>query len=640
MRCPLAVLVAALLVPAAAASAAEPLLPFPNDHLTVADKHTATGLRIEVSRAKMPANDQGVRMDPTDINRFDGFSPGSVLLIKVPGLDTPAALARTGAVSLADLARYTAKAAPVVVLDARTHRRWPVWVELDSNADTPGHTLVEIHPAKNFLEGHRYVVGLRNLRNAAGKVLKPAKAVRDKKLLKVLAAARFPTKGLYASWTFTVASRRSLSERMLAIRNDAFAQLGDTNLADGKVQGTAPKFNVTAITDFTTDQDPKIARRVTGTFQVPCYLDQQGCPPGARFHLDPKTGLPTQLPGNEMTADFRCIVPRSASAGAPARLSLYGHGLLGSDSEVEAGNVKDMANEHDIVFCATNWAGMSSEDVPNAVSVLKDTSGMPTIADRLQQGMLNFLYLGRLMIHKDGLPANAAFANLVDPSSLYYDGNSQGGIMGGALTPFAPDFTHAALGVPAMNYSVLLPRSADWTSYSLVFNPAHPDQLERPLVLDLLQLMWDRGEADGYAQHMTTHPYAGTPAHQVLMQPAVGDFQVSTFQAEVEARTIGASARAPVAALGRLPEKTQLWGIPRIKAFPFSGSAIVLWDSGPGHNGVAPLTNVPSSVGSDPHENPRSTPAARDQKSAFLMPGGKVIEVCGAGPCLTAAYTP
>ncbi len=33
------------------------------------------------------------------------------------------------------------------------------------------------------------------------------------------------------------------------------------------------------------------------------------------------------------------------------------------------------------------------------------------------------------------------------------------GILGGALTAIAPDFTRAALGVPAMNYSVLLPRS-------------------------------------------------------------------------------------------------------------------------------------------------------------------------------------
>jgi hypothetical protein len=340
-----------------------------------------------------------------------------------------------------------------------------------------------------------------------------------------------------------------------------------------------------------------------------------------------------------MTASFICNVPRSATAAAPARLSLYGHGLLGSNSEVNADNVQAMAFEHDMVFCATTWAGMSKEDIPNAINVLRDGSNMPTIADRLQQGILDTLYLGRLMIHPDGLPANSAFAGIVDTGRLYFDGNSQGGIMGGATTPFAPDYTRAVLGVPGMNYSVLLNRSKDWTTYAAVFDPAYPNERERPLVLDLLQLMWDRGEADGYAQHMTTHPYANTPAHAVLLHPAVGDQQVSTFQAEVEARTIGASARRPAADPGRLPSP-QLWGIPAIKTFPFAGSAIVMWDSGPGNNGPAPLTNLAPGVGQDPHEHPRATKAAREQKSAFLQPDGKVVEVCGTAPCHTDFYKP
>jgi len=607
MRAPAVVLT--LLATAAAPAAAAPtpkLLPFPNNKFTVKDKSTATGIRLNLQSGQMPKNKDGVPLDPTDINRFDGFSPGSVILVRVPSVSTPAQLAKLHAVSLADIGAYTKKKAPVTVTDAKSHKRWPIWVELDSNATSAATTLVEIHPAKNFLEGHTYVVNM-------GRRHKP--------------------------WRFTVASGRSLSERMLAIRNDAFKQLGDTTLADGKVDGAAPKFNVTAIDTFTPDQNADIATRVTGTFQVPCYLDDQGCGPGGKFNLDPKTGLPAQLPGNEITAPFDCVIPRSASGAAPARVSLYGHGLLGKETEVEAGNVEDMAFEHDIVFCATKWAGMSADDVPNAISVLNDGSRMPTIADRLQQGMLDFLYLGRLMLNKDGFPANSAFAGLVDTSHLYYDGNSQGGIMGGALTAFAPDYTHATLGVPGMNYSVLLLRSKDWGVYSAIFNPAYPNELDRPLVIDLLQLMWDRGEADGVAQHMTTHPYADTPAHEVLMQPAVGDFQVSTYQAEVEARTIGARLRVPRADAGRLLDKP--WGLKPITKFPYSGSAIVFWDSGPGHNGTAPLTNIPNASGSDPHENPRATKAAREQKSAFLMPDGVVTEVCPSGQeCRTDVYTP
>ena len=69
--------------------------------------------------------------------------------------------------------------------------------------------------------------------------------------------------------------------------------------------------------------------------------------------------MPTRKPGNTATAQFDCIIPTSASAGSPARPSLYGHGLLGSADEVDAGNVEAMASEHDMMFCATDWWGLA-----------------------------------------------------------------------------------------------------------------------------------------------------------------------------------------------------------------------------------------------------------------------------------------
>ena len=46
--------------------------------------------------------------------------------------------------------------------------------------------------------------------------------------------------------------------------------------------------------------------------------------------------------------------------------------------------------------------------------------------------------------------------------------------MGGALTAVSPDFTRASLGVPAMNYSVLLPRSVDFDQFADVPLPVLP----------------------------------------------------------------------------------------------------------------------------------------------------------------------
>jgi hypothetical protein len=283
---------------------------------------------------------------------------------------------------------------------------------------------------------------------------------------------------------------------------------------------------------------------------------------------------------------------------------------------------------------------MSSEDVPNAAAVLQDISRMPTIADRLQQGMLNMLVLGRLMAHPQGLASSPLLqdggAPIVQTGRIFYDGNSQGGIIGGALTALAPDFTQAVLGVPGMNFSVLLPRSDAWATYSAIFDPAYPDQLERPLVLDLAQILWDRGEANGYAAHMTGNPLPGTPTHTVLMQVAFGDHAVSQFQADVEARTIGARIHAPALAPGRSPQAKPFVGLLPISFYPWGRSAIVYWDSGPDRVNAPPLTNTAPSGLENPHDHPRRTSAARVQKSQFLKIGGTVLDVCGGAPCVSA----
>ena len=55
---------------------------------------------------------------------------------------------------------------------------------------------------------------------------------------------------------------------------------------------------------------------------------------------------------------------------------------------------------------------------------------------------------------------------MLDPSKgLYWQGISQGAIMGGALTALEPDLTQSVLNVTGMNYSTLLRRSSDSGQY-------------------------------------------------------------------------------------------------------------------------------------------------------------------------------
>src|SRR3954470_18019908 len=134
---------------------------------------------------------------------------------------------------------------------------------------------------------------------------------------------------------------------------------------------------------------------------------------------------------------------------------------------------------------------------------------MPTLADRLQQGFLNALVLGRAMAHPNGLASSPLLQSggrpIVQTGAIGYDSNSQGGIDGGALTALAPDFSRAVLGVPGMNYSTLLRRSVDFDMYAngniegsgdteLGLYDAYPNELERPLILSLIQQLWDRAE--------------------------------------------------------------------------------------------------------------------------------------------------
>ena len=702
------------------------LYPFPNDYFTVADTTTATGRRVNFAASAMPRNAANVPVDATDMNRADGFSPGQAIVTRVPGFDA----ALTGAVPITDVARAFDPAQPIVVIDTTTLARHLVWSEIDSNPPTEADRVLYVRPAVNFDEGRRYIVALRNLKNAAGASIAPnadflayrdgiptgdaAKEARRphmEQIFATLADAGIARDDLYLAWDFTVASRESLTKRALAIRDGAFGVLGDTNLADGEVAGDAPTFTITNAVDLppcgndgcaggappenppggqeacealktiselvpllvgvdcnllpgsTPDESDQIARRIEGTVTVPCYLFPS-CQPGGAFVLDPTTGLPTRNP-LDYAANFVCNVPRAAfsngdaatGTAVPARPSLYGHGLLGTASEVSAGNVQAMANEHDMIMCATDWAGFSSSDIPTVVATLQDVSQFSKLVDRMQQGFVNFNFLGRALVHANGFAADAAFQDsagtpLIDRSHLYYDGNSQGGIMGGALTALAPDFTRAVLGVPGMNYSTLLQRSSDFAPYAegkllgaidssleIVDTPLglydnYPNQLERPLIFGLMQMLWDRGEANGYAHHMTSDPLPNTPAHTVLLHEAFGDHQVANVTTEVEARTIGAAIHQPALAPGRHSDVAPYYAIPAIAAYPFAGSGYVVWDAG---TPTPPIENVPPfspQYGSDPHGRPRATVSARLQKSEFLKPNGGVVDVCSGAPCL------
>jgi hypothetical protein len=626
------------------------LLPWPNDYFR---KHG----HLALTDAQMPKSTDGKPIAARDYNWSDGFSPGQIIVTLVPGLD----LKRSGAAPVTDVGRSLKRKQPIVVIDAKTGKRQLIWSELNSIPKNPRKRALYVHPGIGWREGHRYIVALRNLKRSNGSTIKAPRAFRvyrdglpsgnraaDRRdphmqdIFNQLDHAGINPGELYLAWDFTVSSRQGLTKRMLSIRDRSFAALGDRNLRDLKVAGAAPKFTIASATDL-----PGIGRRVAGTVEVPCWLNRPGCTPGSRFKLD-KHGLPVRKAGNVYEAPFVCVVPNS-SATTPARPLLFGHGLFQDATAVDS--IALLAPVSNAVICGTNFSGMSSEDLPNAGMVSTDLSRFPTMADRLQQGILDFMFLGRAMIHPQGFSSNPEFAGRINTQRLFYAGASLGGIIGGALTSVAPDFNRSALIVPGLRFSLLLTRSSQFPTFGHILYSKYPDPIDQSLVNSMIQLLWDRGEANGYVNHMVRDPLPNTPKKTVLLHEAFGDHQVSNVATETEARIIGARLRLPALDPGRSIDKHPFYGIKPIRKYPWKGNALTIFDIGPlrppGCDGSACLgtppalaTNSVPDVGVDPHPITALELNAVFEFSDFLKVNGAFVDHCPKGtPCYAAGWT-
>ncbi len=617
-------------------------LPFPSDHFTIADPTTDTGRLLHLDSESLPSNSTGTPIDVSEWNRQDGFSPGSAIVLHVPEID----LAASGAAPITDIGASLAGDSAVVLLDADTGERVPHFVELDSWATTEATRALIIRPARNFIEGHRIIVAIRHLIDTHGKPIPASRAfyvyreeiptyippIEDRRnsmreIFVNLSAAGVARSDLFIAWDFTIASQRNLTERLLTMRDDAYEQ----------IKYGVPEFEVAAVQE---NVSSSIQRRVTGTFSVPLYLSGRGEPgTSTNYGAD---GLPER--NGTFAANFICNIPKSIWNGSgtvtKGRAVAYGHGLLGGASEVNGfGGLMD---QHSFVMCATDWIGMSANDIPNVAAILNDLSLFSTLPDRLQQAHINFQFLARLMKEADGFSSHEAFQGdgvpFIESGEVFFNGNSQGGIMGGAATAISNEWSRAALGVPGMNFSTLLTRSVHWHSFSPVIFAAYPDELDHTILYTLIQMLWDRGESNGYAAHMTDDPLPGTQPHEVLLIEAFGDHQVANIATETMARTVGAHVYQPAFVEDRTTDTTPMWDIPGLPENPFSGSVLVVWDFGTPMPPVGNLPPTSPSYGTDPHGLGRFEARLTQQVSDFLRASGNGIfgDVCVGLPCTSS----
>jgi hypothetical protein len=294
-------------------------------------------------------------------------------------------------------------------------------------------------------------------------------------------------------------------------------------------------------------------------------------------------------------------------------------------------------------------------------TLIGELSQFHFIPERLHQGFLNHLLLGRLFGDGvNGFNSDPAFqfggVPLVDTTEVYYSGGSQGGIFGVAIMSIAEDFKRGFVAVPAANYSTLLHRSVDFNPYLTLQRAAYPDRLDEEILLALTQQLWDRAEPQGYMNHLKSGDLSDPPVpHKILIHMATYDSEVSNLGTEIMVRSLGIEQVTPV--------HRTFFQIPEVAA-PFDDSAFVevnpqrkrcnLPGGGPNPGttctsdaqcpgggdpathtfcdpDVPPLTNQAPPYNNGNH-GATGSPATGAQIAEFLKPNGTVQQFC-AGPC-------
>ena len=657
------------------------ILPYPSSVFLDEDPTTPTGLRVHYDAESLPANAGGKHVDPTDWNTLDGFSPGPMILALFRDTGFPVDMTASNVAFHTNYARSLDADHPTVIMKAVDGERVIHFAELDAQTNDVEKKTFIVRPGKRLDDATRYLVAIRDLVDTNGtpitarlafRVLRDgipdgdvalacgdacAAAIAARRpamedVLDRLTANGVARDDLILAWDFSTASSEALTGWMVSIRDQAFA-LG------------TPAFTVTSVNTGSpagSGFNGRIYARIEGTFQAPLFMTADA--PGSRLNL--VNGLPAQ--NGYATVPWVAHVPRVAVESqnpnaVPARASLWGHGLLGN--RFQLGSLSDLANGYNYVIAAVDMQGMSDADVtPGVLPGIADFSNFHFIPERLHQGFLHHLLLGRLLADPvNGFNSHPAFhlgvggAPVIDTDEVFYSGGSQGGIFGGAIMAIAEDFERGFLAVPAANYSTLLHRSIDFNPFFAILNGTYPDKLDQLLCFPLIQQLWDRAEPQGYLPHVLPGTLSDPPRpHKVLVHMATYDSEVSNVATEIMVRSLGIPQVVPAA--------QSFVGIPELAA-PFDGSAFVEvnpqrggsrchtpggTDAGaactsdaqcPGAgdpasrtqcaSGIPPLENLapPFNNGAHGRTGNETTGA---QIAAFLRNGGTIENSC-SGPC-------
>lgn len=585
------------------------MLPWPSMAYVTADASTATGYRLDLPLEAMPVNLDGVPIQPTIFNRWDGFSAiGPMLAI------FPTGVSPEGLPPHKDPEASLAPGSPIVLIDLDTGERAPFFAEIDQNERDRQRAALIIRPLARLKAKGHYAVAIRNtVKDVDGKPLEPTPgfaALRDgkdlahprfaaekanaSKMFEALAAAGVEKRELVLAWDFVTASDEFIRGDLETMRAQALAALG-TDAA-----------NVTFTTDPSTPPAPP--RRYTGTFKSPSFLTN-GDADDSVMRRDAQ-GRP-MLSGT-YDARFAAIVPECmATQTLPRPVVVFGHGLFGSaEGYLNDSFVTGLAEQNCVTIVAGDFIGLTERQLSIAPLTVNDFNKGPQISDKLEQAVVDFIALESAV--RGPMAKSAAFMvsnkSVIDPSQVYYVGGSLGGIMGATFMAYDPKLTRGVLAVPGGNWSMLLERSTAWSILSPILQGAYPDPEVHQLTLALAFGMGlEPVDPMTTAAHILKDPILGNPVKNILMWYALGDCLVTNISTEMLAREMGIPLLGPTV-------KTP-WGLP-----PMTGplpNGVVVYDE---KREPQPYDTNQPQMDNGTHSGVNRHPAVMRQLQKFLQP--------------------
>lgn len=612
--------------------------PYPSSVWSEPDPSSRTGQRLALPAELVSASAATDRaFDPTPWNQLDGYSPATPIVAYFAERLDDGSLPPAS-----DFDRSLSPDSATLLVDMETGVLLPHFSELDWSADITDaeRQPLMLRPARHLMPNHHYGVAVtRSLRTLDGGVperppgfdsalagARSSDPIVERALDRLPAlVARLEEAGvsrdeLVLAWDFRTGSLEQMTDNVLAMRDAALAEVGDTGIGY-------------AIDSVEANPNAQIYKKIRGSFKVPSFLSSDDRSQPEAVLVVGADGKPER----QRIADypFELVIPTSATTQGPYPLLIYGHGLLGGADEIGGSHVRGFCNDKGWICIGTDWIGLSESEATGigasaaAVRGIKDLNEFVWVGDRLQQAQVNFMALVRAAKSIVADPQAAlpdGSSPLADPFEVQYYGISQGAIMGIAFVAYSPDVPRGVVQVGGSAYSLMIQRSVNWNEFFPAIRNAYPDRLDQQLVMALWQPMFDRSEGSGTAWTQGQNPpLPGTSPKQILMQIAVGDSQVTNLAAEIQARTLG----LPVVS----PSAKQVWGLDA--AAPGAPQAISFWDL---VREPPPETNATPIADNDVHGDIRKLPENQEQTDAFLRTG-QVENTCG-GPCSFPGFAP